>query len=76
MPELLNHVYAGRGHADRGLMALVSPDRLRRILAHMLDENEFLSHYGLRAVSRYGVPAVMEQKTTIRRQCCRLVTFG
>jgi hypothetical protein len=53
MPELLNNLYAGRGHADRGLMALVGPDRLRRILARMLDENEFLSPYGLRAVSRY-----------------------
>jgi hypothetical protein len=34
-------------------MALVNPDRLRRILARMLDENEFLSPYGIRALSRY-----------------------
>jgi len=53
MPELLTNVYAGRGYAGRGLMALVSPDRLRRILACMLDENEFLSPHGIRALSRY-----------------------
>jgi hypothetical protein len=53
MPELLTNVYAGRGHADRGLMALVGPDRLRRILAYLLDENEFLSSCGIRALSRY-----------------------
>jgi len=53
LPELLTNVYAGRGHAGRGLMALVSPTRLRRILARMLDEREFLSPYGIRAVSRY-----------------------
>jgi hypothetical protein len=53
MPDLLTNVYAGRGYADRGLMTLVSPDRLRRILARMLDENEFLSPYGIRALSRY-----------------------
>jgi hypothetical protein len=36
----------------RALVSLVNPDRLRRILARMLDENEFLSPYGIRALSR------------------------
>ena len=53
MPGLLKNVYEGRGYADRGLMGLVSPERLRRILARMLDEKEFLSPYGIRALSRY-----------------------
>ena len=53
MPELFTHFYLGRGYADRGLLALVGPERLRRILFRMLDENEFLSPYGLRALSRY-----------------------
>jgi hypothetical protein len=53
MPELLRNVYAGRGYGDRGLMALVGPDRLRRILARLLDESEFLSPHGIRALSRY-----------------------
>jgi hypothetical protein len=57
MPELRDSIHpTGKGHlgyADRGIAALVNPDRLRRILARMLDENEFLSPYGIRALSRY-----------------------
>ena len=57
MPELRNSIHAtGRGHlgyAGRGIAALVNEDRLRRILTRMLDENEFLSPYGIRALSRY-----------------------
>jgi hypothetical protein len=52
-PELLQNFYSGRGYADRGLMTMVGPDRLRRILARLLDESEFLSPYGIRALSRY-----------------------
>ncbi len=39
--------------ADRGIAALVNQDRLRRILTRTLDEKEFLSPYGVRALSRY-----------------------
>ena len=39
--------------AQRGIIALVRPDRLRRILSRMLNEDEFLSPYGIRALSRY-----------------------
>ncbi|MGB9469234.1 MAG: hypothetical protein WBQ59_07775 [Candidatus Acidiferrum sp.] len=43
MPELLKTIHpTGPGHfgvADRGILALVNPDRLRRILTKMLDEN-------------------------------------
>jgi hypothetical protein len=57
MPELLKTIHpTGEGHLgvnDRGLMALLTPDRLRRILTKMLDENEFLSPYGIRALSRF-----------------------
>jgi hypothetical protein len=57
MPELGASIHAtGPGHfgvAERGMMALVNEDRLRRILSRMLDENEFLSPYGIRALSRY-----------------------
>jgi hypothetical protein len=51
-PELITNIYNGRGYADRGLMALVTPDRLRRMLGYMLDENEFLGLHGIRALSR------------------------
>ncbi len=57
MPELMASIHAtGPGHlgvADRGIIALVNQDRLRRILTRMLDENEFFSPYGIRALSRY-----------------------
>lgn len=57
MPELLDSIHpTGPGHlgvGERGIVALVNPDRLRRILSRMLDENEFLSPYGIRALSRY-----------------------
>jgi len=57
IPELRESIHpTGPGHlgvADRGIVALVTPDRLRRILSRMLDEREFLSPYGIRAVSRY-----------------------
>ena len=56
-PELLESVHptgaAHLGYGGRGIAALVNPQRLRRILSHMLDEKEFLSPYGLRAISRY-----------------------
>ena len=41
------------GVADRGILALVNPARLKRILEKLFDENEFLSPYGIRSVSRY-----------------------
>ncbi len=57
MPELLNSIHAtGPGHLgaeERGIFALVNEERLRRILTRMLDEEEFLSPYGIRALSRH-----------------------
>jgi hypothetical protein len=57
MPELSTTMHpvdsAHLGVAGRALLALVNPERLRRILTKMLDENEFLSPYGIRALSKY-----------------------
>jgi hypothetical protein len=57
MPELLESIHpTGPGHfgvADRGIFALVNPDRLRRILTKMLDENEFLGPCGIRSLSKF-----------------------
>ena len=41
------------GVENRRLLALINPDRLRRVLRIMLSENEFLSDYGIRALSRW-----------------------
>jgi hypothetical protein len=38
--------------ANRGIVALLNEDKLRRILTRMLDENEFLSPFGIRALPR------------------------
>ncbi|MGZ4269058.1 MAG: MGH1-like glycoside hydrolase domain-containing protein [Solirubrobacteraceae bacterium] len=43
----------GPGVGGNRMPALVGEQRLRRILAVMLDESEFLSPHGIRAVSRY-----------------------
>ena len=43
---------AGDGHGRR-LLAIPSRSRLERMLRYLLDENEFLSPYGIRALSRY-----------------------
>jgi hypothetical protein len=41
------------GNADRRLLSVVTREQLPRLLRFMLDESEFLSPYGIRAVSRY-----------------------
>jgi hypothetical protein len=41
------------GHGERRLLSVVTPERLRRVLSYMLDEREFLSPFGVRALSRY-----------------------
>ena len=57
MPELKATIHpTGEGHfgiANRGIMALLNPERLRRILTKMLDENEFLGPHGIRALSKF-----------------------
>jgi hypothetical protein len=41
------------GVDGRLLLAILNEEKLRRVLGYMLDENEFLSPYGIRAISRY-----------------------
>jgi len=53
-PDLTAHVASMRtcGMGERRLFAIVWEERLRRVLRIMLDEREFLSPYGIRALSR------------------------
>ena len=57
MPELTKGIHpTGPGNfgvGERGITALVNPERLRRILTKMLDEQEFLSPYGIRSLSKF-----------------------
>ena len=54
-PDLTGNVASMNtpGRKQRRLLSVVNQERLRRVLSLMLDENEFLSPYGVRALSRY-----------------------
>jgi len=66
MPELMDTIHAtGQGQfgvKERGILALVNQDRLKKILSKMLDEKEFLGPYGIRSISKFHErhPYVME----------------
>jgi hypothetical protein len=57
IPELEHSMHPiGPGHyglGDRGLMSVLNPERLRRVLSRMLDENEFFGPYGIRSISKF-----------------------
>jgi hypothetical protein len=50
--HLMTRQVTGKGKKRR-LLSLVSSDRLQRVLGYMLDEREFLSPYGIRALSQH-----------------------
>jgi len=53
-PELRAFIHdpGKSGCQGRHMTAILSEDKLRRVLARMLDENEFLSPFGIRALSK------------------------
>jgi hypothetical protein len=60
-PEAADAVSVSRaGPRESRLLSIVSPRRLRRLLAAMLDESEFLSAHGLRALSRHHLEHPLE----------------
>jgi len=56
-PDVLKHVAPADnkfvGYGGRRLMSVCNKEKIQRILAYMLDENEFLGPYGIRSLSRY-----------------------
>jgi hypothetical protein len=56
-PEVVSHIAPAEGsyigYAGRRLLSPLSKERLERVLGYLLDENEFLSPYGIRSLSRY-----------------------
>jgi hypothetical protein len=70
-PDLTANVACMRtpGNAERRLLSIVSQDQLRSVLRFMLDENEFLSPYGIRAISRFhkDQPYVLQVNGTQHR---------
>ena len=54
-PDLTGNINCARtpGKGERRLLAVAYRDRLMSVLKFMLDEDEFLSPHGVRAVSRY-----------------------
>ena len=54
-PDLTKNLACMRtaGMKERRLLSIVDRDKLRRVLQVMLNENEFLSPYGIRALSRF-----------------------
>jgi len=68
-PQLRQHLGKYKSTQNKGsdvfLLAIPPEERLRRMLVYILDENEFLSPYGLRSLSKYHEkhPFIFQQGT-------------
>jgi hypothetical protein len=69
--DLIGNVACMRtpGNGERLLLSIVNRDQLRSVLRFMLDENEFFSPYGIRAISRFhkNNPYVLQVNGTQHR---------
>jgi hypothetical protein len=56
-PELMSQVAPTDegfvGYAERRLLSILNKKKLERVLAYLLDENEFLGPHGIRSLSKY-----------------------
>jgi Glycosyl hydrolase family 63 C-terminal domain len=62
-PDVVNHIEVAEvaGKGTRRLLSLVNREQLGSVARYLLDESEFFSPYGIRAISRFhkGSPYVM-----------------
>ncbi len=56
LADLVSH-WQSPGRGERRLLSLLRGHRMKKILKRMLDESEFLSDYGIRAISRAHLDA-------------------
>lgn len=63
-PDLIGNVSCMKtpGEGERRLLAVAYRERLERVLKVLLDENEFLSPHGVRALSRYHLERPFEMR--------------
>lgn len=63
LAKLVSH-FTDKSLEEYRLLSLMRRDRLKRVLERVLDEDEFLSPYGIRALSRYHAanPTVFDAK--------------
>jgi len=59
------------GKGERRLLSIADPAQLRRILLRMLDEEEFLSPFGIRSVSRYHLDHPLVFRSDGAEHCVR-----
>jgi hypothetical protein len=56
-PEMISQIAPTEagfvGYKGRRLLSILNKDKLERVLAYLLDENEFLGPHGIRSLSRY-----------------------
>ena len=56
-PEVLSHIAPTEegfiGHGNRRLLSVLTKKKLERVLGYLLDEDEFLGPYGIRALSKF-----------------------
>jgi hypothetical protein len=57
------------GEGERRLLSITNAERLRQVLKLMLDEREFLSPYGIRALSRFHLdhPFMLQVNGSVHR---------
>ncbi len=68
LASLVSH-WQSPGRGERRLLSLLRGHRMKKLLRRMLDESEFLSDYGIRALSRVH----LEQPFVLKVGRCRSV---